>query len=558
MPPKKELIKRNLSQKLRKASNKKSRILNDRERHTLKMQGDYGKVLSIWESLRQKQEKSKRALIDEVLQIMEGRLVETARRPDICRVYQTCVKFGTPQQRSAFALAFQGHLVELSSAVYSYHLVVALLRHLSSLHRLPLLEELMVSIVSLLKTKFGQLVIDQAYTVATPLQRNQMLLHSFGRKDLVLESKYYSLTFEEILANCPQLRIPCLNTLGSLTDLAVNRGLVDSQLMHQLLDLQFRVGYYSTSKDLLPDLKGPLVHICHTHYGTQLAIACLSVAEPADRKEIVTSFQKSIAPMALGKHSSILLCRLLDLFDDTAFLQKHVLGEVVESLEDFLTDDVASRLLLHLLTPQLATKQKYIPDPFAQMLSHEGGDLNELVLNDLYSNQHGNASSKEVTTPVPLFEQPWPAKHAAALQHLLPHVCSFLERDLKASAQHPICRKIITELVNYSQDHQDALDPAFASKLKNILNTTEDPTKVAAADLKAAAIHKPQPKPQPKLQPIPQPKPQPIPQPKQAKAQEAKQPTKKLKKKAQTADQGEASQPSANPPKKRKLSSKSK
>lgn len=57
----------------------------------------------------------------------------------------------------------------------------------------------------------------------------------------------------------------------------------------------------------------------------------------------------SAVDMVTGRHSTYLLCAIVDLVDDTKLVERTLLAELAKEAETLLTDPVACTLLLHLL-----------------------------------------------------------------------------------------------------------------------------------------------------------------------------------------------------------------
>eukprot|EP00667_Euglena_gracilis_P006480 EG_transcript_6535 len=428
----------------------KRRVLNSQEKHALRMEGDVGKVVRLYEELRRHDCKNKHELIDQVFELQQDRLLKTSCIPRFARIYQSCAKHGSEQQLQVMLDAFKGNIVKMAISPYGNQLVLALLAYARPRQRPALHDEVEAGAKDLVRSRFGQRVLQKFYRTARPFVQRRALFNIFDRTDLRNESENYRLSVAQVWDKNPIIRAACTRTLSVLMSRCVERGLVDAPIVHELLDLMFRYCEHERNLEVLQDLKKAVIHICGTRFGALAAEHSIRLANPADRAEILGTFAKSAVDMVTGRHSTYLLCAIVDLVDDTKLVERTLLAELAKEAETLLTDPVACTLLLHLLTPEKAQKRRaFLLMRIVDRLCHnerQGWDKLEVVQSS--SVKTGAPTTKTIT----VCTRPWVEKHAAALTYLLPRIQKVVATDPVRYAQERTCRRILRALVHYATE----------------------------------------------------------------------------------------------------------
>ena len=222
------------------AKQKTKRILNDREKHALRMDGGYGQVLYLWEDIRRKDKKDKTALIDEVLEMQKDRLLTTSRKPQFARVYQSCCKYGNEAQLQLMLDALKGKIPEIATSPYGHQLAISLFNYLKPGQKEQMVNEVIAKSSVLIRSKYGGRVLENVYSASNIATQKKILVHIFDRVDLKDQSDGYRLTVEEVWAKDGSVRHGCHKVLCGIVERCVSRGLIDPTIMHRLLDLACR------------------------------------------------------------------------------------------------------------------------------------------------------------------------------------------------------------------------------------------------------------------------------------------------------------------------------
>merc|ERR1712136_671828 len=81
------------------------------------------------------------------------------------------------------------------------------------------------------------------------------------------------------------------------------------------------------------------------------------------RKRLIKTLSPCIVQMSCDKDSYLVVLRVLDVFDDTIVLKKFVVKHILNNLDIFIHDQLARRVLWHLIAPHaqvLTDKDSYL------------------------------------------------------------------------------------------------------------------------------------------------------------------------------------------------------
>jgi len=429
---------------------KKPRVLNAQEKKALRMEGPVGQLVQLYEEFRRQECPNKQEIIQQVLDLQSERLLKTGGVPRFARIYQACAKHGNEAQLQTLLDAYKGHVLQMATSPYGNQLIMALLMYAKPAQRAALEAEILENSRGLIRCRFGQRILQRFYRSARPAIQRRVMINVFDRADLKAASDNGRLSVAEVWDKHPVIWVACAKPLGDVAERVVDRGLVDAPVGQELLDLAFRYGEHSKNVELVSGLKKALVHMCNSAPGCRVAQHCIRLGTPAQRADILGTFAQSVMDMASGRHSSFLLCTVVDVVDDVGLVRKAVLAELGAEAETLLTDPVAGRLLLHLLTPEASRKKKaFILPPIVQSLCHsERSDWDTLEVIEACTMKSGAAPKKTVR----VCAVPWVQKHAAALEYLLPKVQAAFEADPGKYAASGPARTLLQELVHYAEN----------------------------------------------------------------------------------------------------------
>lgn len=110
----------------------------------------------------------------------------------------------------------------------------------------------------------------------------------------------------------------------------LDKGLVDCQLAHRLVREYLAAAPASLAADAARALSGDaLLHVVHTHDGAAAACMALAYGTARDRKKAVRALKGHVAAAARDEWGHLALACALSVVDDTALLNKVVVGELL-------------------------------------------------------------------------------------------------------------------------------------------------------------------------------------------------------------------------------------
>ena len=185
----------------------------------------------------------------------------------------------------------------------------------------------------------------------------------------------------------------------------------------------------------------------------------------------------SLSNIATGSSSSLMLCAVVDIVDDTTLVRKAVFGELGKDMEVPMTDVVGSRLLTHLLTPETSMKQKFFEGQMEHLChsEKESWDQLEVVESCDYRGEKFKMKSIQIC------KTHWVQKHASAIAFFVPKIKKFLAEDYTKYAQIFISRRIMSALVNYAEKTDpkwkgpEPIDAELVAQIKEALTNTKLP-----------------------------------------------------------------------------------
>eukprot|EP00756_Hemistasia_phaeocysticola_P012652 Hpha_TRINITY_DN15220_c0_g8::TRINITY_DN15220_c0_g8_i1::g.64515::m.64515/K14844/PUF6; pumilio homology domain family member 6 len=421
-----------------------NRVLNQDEKHTLKMLGDGGTLLQLWEKLRVKPKNkegkaAKQIQVEKALEMVKKDFIQEARKPDVSRVLQSCVKWGSDASKQEIVRRLKGNVAEMAEGKYSHQLIRSLLIHCKPAEKNALYEELKVKTAHLLSHKFALPVLDHLHSIVSAEKQNALLLQLFSGLQLQGLEGYPHL--EQILEKASPKGLDykqLVERLHKHSGHLLNKGTIDAHFAHRVVELLLKFGTEIEISEAVDELSKGVVHICKTRHGARAATLVVTHSSHAKRKQILKSFEHSVVDMCLGKQTARFVARLFDLVDDTDLVQKHLLTEMCGDITALLTDSVGGLPILHLLTPALNRKKAYFLQQ-AETLWHEDtpDPFHMQVLDAQYAPRRKRICERHPRE-----------KHKAALRILAPAIVQTLEQD-PGLMENPLVRRVVQELCNY-------------------------------------------------------------------------------------------------------------
>ncbi|XP_048321809.2 pumilio homolog 24 isoform X1 [Ziziphus jujuba] len=324
----------------------------------------------MWEKMRRrniaKADRSK--LISEALQKMKGKISEITSSHVSSRVLQTCVKYCSQDERDVVLEEIQPHLLTLACNTYAVHLVKLILDRASEKQRGGIISCFRGHISSLLRHMVGSVVIEHAYQLGNPTQKQELLMELYSTelqlfKDLVSmkESR-----LADIISKLDLQKGSVLRHMNSVIQPILEKGIVDHSIIHRVLIEFLSIADKSSAADLIQQLSSPLlVRMIHTRDGSRIGVLCVKHGSAKERKKIIKGMKGHISKIARDQHGSKVLVCIVSIVDDTKLVTKVVIHEIQEILEELAFDKNGWHILLQLLHPNCL--RYYSPDELASL-----------------------------------------------------------------------------------------------------------------------------------------------------------------------------------------------
>lgn len=135
----------------------------------------------IWEQIRRKDinKDERKKLIEELCNLMKGRVSELVFKHDASRIVQTAVKYGTKEQRKLIAQELKGKYVELSQSAYGRYLTVKMMEYGTAETKDMVVKEMFGNVRKLIKHKLASIVVEDTWRQYATNKQKAVLLKEF-------------------------------------------------------------------------------------------------------------------------------------------------------------------------------------------------------------------------------------------------------------------------------------------------------------------------------------------------------------------------------------------
>ncbi|CCW71028.1 unnamed protein product [Phytomonas sp. Hart1] len=457
---------------------KESRVLSSTEKHALKMTSKRGDILRLWEKLRtleddpkaDKEASSGKAkdkktayehkypIVEKLLHLIEPDFPSDMRTPNISRVVQSMIKYGSTEQVSKIAKWVSNDLAAYGTDAYAHFVVNALIRHAPH-NMFNLLLTRFIPIVSkLITNKFGIDVLHSVYSSrwCKAADRDLIILAVFRDSMAVMRQWSGYPVLEDVLRQNPPLQKRLLAHLFELGDkLVSHKGAVGYPFVQRLVHAFIRYGTRDEVSELCVTLRPYLATLAFTREGAPLASLVFVLTDPPKRKEILRSFADNLCELSTGKYSAPVMARLFDLLYDPHFLQKYILKDLKNHIRMLVDSPYGYLIIIHLLSPHQDRKDK--------LLLSNWSEHNLFSLENTEWNHHTWLTSNYEEEVIEFCSKPAINSHLLSLPTIVESFLTVLaEEDLTAPKLNRLHAGIIARELLRVVEHE----PLYKSSLK--------------------------------------------------------------------------------------------
>ncbi|CAL4236624.1 unnamed protein product [Meganyctiphanes norvegica] len=308
----------------------------------------------IWEELRQEKIKPERKeeLCSQLHKMLKGKFKGLIFAHDTVRVIECLVANGSQEYQTAIYEELKGDLLLLAKNKYSRFFVLKLLRYGPRDQKDAIILAFKGKVVELMKHKVACEVVELAYNDwANAKQRSMMIQEFFGPHfRLFHEDDLHNL--DDALKKHPERRETILADMRLALQPILDKGVFTNTMVHTLLKDYLTHCKTEDRPAIIEILKEALLPIIHSRDGARVAMLCLWHGTAKDRKATLKSFKTHYMKIAQEEFGSMVLLAAFDCVDDTQFLKKAVLNEVMEGIESLTATDSGRRILRYLVAPR--------------------------------------------------------------------------------------------------------------------------------------------------------------------------------------------------------------
>jgi pumilio family protein 6 len=229
-----------------------------------------------------------------------------------------------------------------------------------------ILAEFRTHIRKLVRHKEASTVIETFYSqYANAAQRHELLAEFYGPEMTLFNRGGGAKTLDDLLESFPEKKDAVLRFMADTLQGCLDKGTITNSIVHKALYQYMVLADDKGREEMMGHLKESLQEIVHTREGAWVAMICLSIAAPKDRKNIIKAFKPFLPKIAADEHGYLVLLRLLDVTDDTVLVSKAVLGELSKHAKELFADKFGRRFFMYILAGR---NTRYLSPETVQLL----------------------------------------------------------------------------------------------------------------------------------------------------------------------------------------------
>jgi pumilio family protein 6 len=297
----------------------------------------------IWERLRRKSHvplEERKQLVEELFEIITGRIKDYVLKHDSVRVVQTAIKYANLEQKKLIARELQGTYRQLAESKYAKFLIGKLLVQGDDEIRDIIVPEFFGNVRRLIKHPEASWILDDVYRgVATGQQKATILREWYGAEFAIFQSDNkgkVSGELKDILAEEPGKRAPIMRSLQELINHLIQKKMTGFTLLHDAMLQYFLNAKQGTEEitDYLELIKGDeegdlLKNLAFTKPGSRVVCLALAYGTAKDRKHILKTYKDTLQPMAGDVNGHIVILAAYEVIDDTVLTAKSIFPELL-------------------------------------------------------------------------------------------------------------------------------------------------------------------------------------------------------------------------------------
>ncbi|KAL7645394.1 UNVERIFIED_CONTAM: hypothetical protein RMT77_003780 [Armadillidium vulgare] len=311
------------------------------------------KAKKIWEEVRREDCKKERKveLCKELYELIKEKVKSLVYAHDTVRVIETLFSAGGEDVRAKLFEELKENILDLCKNKYSRFFVSKILKQGTKQQKDYVINVMMGNVVKLMHHKIACDVLEIAYNdCANAKQRSHMIQEFFGPRFRLFKEEIPNL--KTAIEKYPDLKERILSDVNLALQPILTKGVFTNVLMHTLLKEYLYVCSDSEKRNIIDAVREGLLPILHTRDGARVAMLCLWNGTPKDKKLILRSFRGNMVKIALEEYGHMVLLAAFDATDDTVFVSKAVLSELMENLDSLTENENGKKVLRYLVAPR--------------------------------------------------------------------------------------------------------------------------------------------------------------------------------------------------------------
>ncbi|KAJ8393949.1 hypothetical protein AAFF_G00054820 [Aldrovandia affinis] len=291
----------------------------------------------VWETVRRKDcDKAKKVkLMNELQDLVRGKVKAIAFAHDSTRVLQCFIQFGDDKQRQEVFDELKDHMVELSKSKYARNIVKKFLMYGNKQQVGEVMKAFKGQVRQMLRHAEASSVVEYAYNDKAILPQRLMLTEElYGNTFQVCKSAICP-TLDKVLESNPEKQSSIMEEMKQiLTPMAQKEAVVKHSLVHKVFLDFFLFALPKQRSEMIESITwdGAVVYM--------------------DRKVIIKTMKTYIEKFAMGEFSHLVLLAAFDCIDDTKLVKQAVISEIISALPDVISNKYGKKVLLYLLSPR--------------------------------------------------------------------------------------------------------------------------------------------------------------------------------------------------------------
>ncbi|KAL0121626.1 hypothetical protein PUN28_006855 [Cardiocondyla obscurior] len=268
---------------------------------------------------------------------------------DMSRVIQCIIKYCKDDIRQAIFNEIKPLVVEMLQSKYAKNCVKAILKHGSQEIRSEVISGLYGNVIKLMSHNVSASLVELAYsTWCTNVEKLYLKQEFYGDMYKMEKDKNVKSALD-VFKTATDMKLATLSAIKANVIRILNKGLINSTLLHTVLWEFFGVCTVEDRGELIVMLRSHIVTLSRSKMGTKVAAQCIWYGNSKDRKIIMKALKEEVKTICTSKYGYLILLALFDSVDDTVLMQKIILSEIQQDLVNIALNEYGKHVILYLV-----------------------------------------------------------------------------------------------------------------------------------------------------------------------------------------------------------------